>query len=115
MSLDYSVENAIEIKNFINTLKIDKEKRAYNNVNVGKELSALSKKYNRPAPIFFKEIDEKGKENEYAFYDTTMDYIYQEVKKFNFQKGKRKTKDYMPISWVIGGNKSKRRIIYTLQ
>lgn len=84
-------------------LEIDKAKRAYDNVNVGKELSALRKKYNRPAPIFFKEIDEKGKENEYAFYDTTMDYIYQEVKKFNFQKGKRKTKDYMPISWVIGG------------
>ena len=84
-------------------LEIDKAKRAYDNVNVGKELSALRKKYNRPAPIFFKEIDEKGKENEYAFYDTAMDYIYQAVKKFNFQKGKRKTKDYMPISWVIGG------------
>ena len=49
-------------------LEIDKAKRAYDNVNVGKELSALRKKYNRPAPIFFKEIDEKGKENEYEFY-----------------------------------------------
>ena len=65
-------------------LEIDKAKRAYDNVNVGKELSALHKKYNRPAPIFFKEIDEKGKENEYDFYDTAMDYIYQAVKKFNF-------------------------------
>lgn len=82
-------------------LEIDKAKRAYDNVNVGKELSALRKKYNRPAPIFFKEIDEKGKENEYAFYDTTMDYIYQEVKKFNFQKGKKKSVFYMPISWAI--------------
>lgn len=65
-------------------LEIDKVKRAYDNVNVGKELSALRKKYNRPAPVFFKEIDESQRENEYAFYDTTMDYIYQAVKKFNF-------------------------------
>ena len=82
-------------------LEIDKAKRAYDNVNVGKELSALRKKYNRPAPIFFKEIDEKGRENEYAFYDTAMDYIYQAVKKFNFQKGKKKSMFYMPISWAI--------------
>ncbi len=85
-------------------LEIDKAKRAYDNVNVGKELSALRKKYNRPAPIFFKEIDEKGKENEYAFYDTAMDYIYQAVKKFNFVKCKRKRVNYMPISWVVGEN-----------
>ena len=85
-------------------LEIDKAKRAYDNVNVGKELSALRKKYNRPTPIFFKEIDEKGKENEYAFYDTAMDYIYQAVKKFNFVKGKRKRVNYMPISWVVGEN-----------
>ena len=103
------MEKILEIYNdvcklaVLSGLEIDKAKRAYDNVNVGKELSALRKKYNRPAPIFFKEIDEKGKENEYAFYDTAMDYIYQAVKKFNFQKGKRKTKDYMPISWVIGG------------
>lgn len=85
-------------------LEIDKAKRAYDNVNVGKELSALRKKYNRPTPIFFKEIDEKGKDNEYEFYDTAMDYIYQAVKKFNFVKGKRKSINYMPISWVVGEN-----------
>lgn len=85
-------------------LEIDKAKRAYDNVNVGKELSALRKKYNRPVPTFFKEIDEKGKENEYEFYDTAMDYIYQAVKKFNFVKGKRKSINYMPISWVVGEN-----------
>ena len=85
-------------------LEIDKAKRAYDNVNVGKELSVLRKKYNRPAPIFFKEIDEKGKDNEYEFYDTAMDYIYQTVKKFNFLKGKRKRINYMPISWVVGEN-----------
>ena len=81
-------------------LEIDKAKRAYDNVNVGKELSALRKKYNRPAPTFFKEIDEKGKE--YEFYDTAMDYIYQAVKKFNFQKGKKQKVEHMPISWVVG-------------
>jgi hypothetical protein len=102
------MEKVLEIYNdvcklaVLSGLEIDKAKRAYDNVNVGKELSALRKKYNRPAPIFFKEIDEKGKENEYAFYDTAMDYIYQAVKKFNFQKGKRKRINYMPISWVVG-------------
>jgi len=39
-------------------LEIDKVKRAYDNVNVGKEFSDLRKKYNRPVPVFFKEIDE---------------------------------------------------------
>ena len=82
-------------------LEIDKAKRSYDNVNVGKELSALRKKYNRPAPMFFKEIDERDKENEYAFYDTAMDYIYQAVKKFNFQKGKKKRVNYTLISWTI--------------
>lgn len=82
-------------------LEIDKAKRSYDNVNVGKELSALRKKYNRPAPMFFKEIDERHKENEYEFYDTAMDYIYQAVKKFNFQKGKKKRVNYTPISWTI--------------
>ena len=104
------IEKILEIYNdvcklaVLSGLEIDKAKRAYDNVNVGKELSALRKKYNRPAPIFFKEIDEKGKENEYAFYDTAMDYIYQAVRKFNFLKGKRKKINYMPISWVVGEN-----------
>ena len=102
------VEKILDIYNdvcklaVLSGLEIDKAKRAYDNVNVGKELSALHKKYNQPAPTFFKEIDEKGKDNEYEFYDTAMDYIYQAVKKFNFQKGKKKKADYTPISWVIG-------------
>ena len=102
------VETVLDIYNdvcklaVLSGLEIDKAKRAYDNVNVGKELSALRKKYNRPAPTFFKEIDEKGKENEYEFYDTAMDYIYQAVKKFNFQKGKKQKVEHMPISWVVG-------------
>ena len=103
------VEKILEIYNdvcklaVLSGLEIDKAKRAYDNVNVGKELSALRKKYNRPAPFFFKEIDEKQKESEYAFYDTAMDYIYQAVRAFNFQKGKNKKVRYMPISWMVGG------------
>lgn len=103
------VEKILEIYNdvcklaVLSGLEIDKAKRAYDNVNVGKELSALRKKYNRPAPIFFKEIDEKQSESEYAFYDTAMDYIYQAVRAFNFQKGKNKKVRYMPISWMVGG------------
>ena len=101
------VEKIMEIYNdvcklaVLSGLEIDKAKRSYDNVNVGEELSALRKKYNRPAPMFFKEIDERDKENEYEFYDTAMDYIYQTVKKFNFQKGKKKRVNYTPISWTI--------------
>ena len=102
------MEKILEIYNdvcklaVLSGLEIDKAKRTYDNVNVGKELSALHKKYNKPAPVFFKEIDEKQKENEYEFYNTAMDYIYQAIKKFNFQKGKKKKVEYMPISCVLG-------------
>ncbi len=85
-------------------LEIDKAKRAYDNVNVGVELTALRKKYNTPAPIFFQEIDEayRNRERQYAFYNTTMDYIYKAVKAFHFRKGKAKSKDYEPISRIFG-------------
>lgn len=77
-------------------LEIDKAKRAYDNVNVGAELTALRKKYSAPAPKFFREIDEayRNGEKQYAFYNTTMDYIYKAVKAFHFRKGKAKSKDY---------------------
>ncbi|MDE6058781.1 MAG: hypothetical protein K2G44_01925 [Clostridia bacterium] len=85
-------------------LEIDKAKRAYDNVNVGAELTALRKKYNAPAPIFFQEIDEayRNGEKQYTFYNTTMDYIYKAVKLFHFRKGKAKVKDYEPISRIFG-------------
>ncbi|MCI9519250.1 MAG: hypothetical protein HFK08_08390 [Clostridia bacterium] len=85
-------------------LEIDKAKRAYDNVNIGAELTALRKKYNAPAPIFFQEIDEayRSGEKQYAFYNTTMDYIYKAVKAFHFRKGKAKVKDYEPISRTFG-------------
>lgn len=85
-------------------LEIDKAKRTYDNINVGTELNALRKKYNEPAPIFFREIDEPYRtgEKQYAFYNTTMDYVYKTVKAFHFRKGKAKTKDYEPISRIFG-------------
>lgn len=89
----------VHIKKYLKTLLADDKL----NINVGKELSLLRKKYNRPAPVFFKEIDVKQKENQYEFYDTAMDYIYQAVRAFNFQKCKNKKVRYMPISWMVGG------------
>ena len=48
-------------------LEIDKAKRAYDNVNVGKELSALHKKYNRPAPIFLRKSTIREKKTSILF------------------------------------------------
>ncbi len=67
-------------------LEIDKAKRSFENVSVGKELSALRKKYPFPAPKFFAEIDEQRKE--YVFYETAMDYIYKQVSEVHFRKGR---------------------------
>ena len=78
-------------------LEIDKAKRSFENVHVGKVLSSLRKKYKRPAPQFFAEIDEsRGKQ--YAFYHTTMDYLYTLVNKVYFRKGREQYGDYRPIS-----------------
>lgn len=78
-------------------LEIDKAKRAFENVCIGKELSALRKKYKRPAPQFFAEIDER-KDKQYAFYHTAMDYLYTLVKNVHFRKGREQYGDYRPIS-----------------
>ena len=78
-------------------LEIDKAKRTFESVRVGKELSALRKKYARPSPQFFAEIDER-KTKQYAFYHTAMDYLYAQVKKLHFRKGREQYGDYRPIS-----------------
>ena len=54
--------------------------------------------------LFFQEIDEAygSGEKQYAFYNTTMDYIYKAVKAFHFRKGKAKSKEYEPISRIFG-------------
>ena len=85
-------------------LEIDKAKRAYDNVNVGTELNALRKKYNDPAPIFFREIDENAKDKQYAFYNTAMDYIYKLVNKVQFRKGREQFNLTIPISMSLSYN-----------
>lgn len=85
-------------------LEIDKAKRAYDNVNVGSELTALRKKYNVPAPIFFQEIDENANDKQYAFYDTAMDYIYKLISKAKFRKGREQFNLYIPISLALDYN-----------
>lgn len=56
-------------------LEIDKAKRAFEDVRVGRELYALRQKYAQPSPQFFAEVDERRGKN-YAFYHTAMDYLY---------------------------------------
>ena len=78
-------------------LEIDKAKRAFESVRVSRELTALRKKYARPSPQFFAEIDER-KTKQYAFYPTAMDYLYARVKKLHFRKGREQYEVYRPIS-----------------
>lgn len=81
-------------------IEIDKAKRSYDNVNVGKVLTELRKKYDKPNPTFFKEIDKdnKGSKKEYVFYKTAMDYIYELVSKIHFRDGREQYSLYRPIS-----------------
>ena len=85
-------------------LEIDKAKRAYDIVNAGKELIALRKKYDKPSPVFFQEIDESNKENQYIFYDTAMDYVYAIASKIHFRKGREQFCLYRPISEQLAYN-----------
>ena len=78
-------------------LEIDKAKRTFENVHVSKELAALRKKYARPSPQFFAEIAER-KDKQYAFYHTAMDYLYAQVKKLHFRKGREQYEVYRPLS-----------------
>ena len=85
-------------------LEIDKAKRACDVVNVGKELIALRKKYDKQSPVFFQEIDESGKEKQYIFYDTAMDYVYAIASKIHFRKGRERFGLYRPISEQLAYN-----------
>ena len=78
-------------------LEIDKAKRSFENISVSKELTMLRKKYQRPSPNFFAEIDE-SRSKQHAFYHTAMDYLYALVKKVHFRKGREQYGDYRPIS-----------------
>ncbi len=84
-------------------LEIDKAKHTFENIRVSKELTALRKKYARPSPQFFTEIDER-KTKQYAFYHTAMDYLYAQVKKLHFRKGREQYEVYRPISSNLSYN-----------
>ena len=85
-------------------LEIDKAKRACDIVNLGKELIALRKKYDKQSPVFFQEIDESSKEKQYIFYDTAMDYVYAKASKIHFRKGREQFCLYRPISEQLAYN-----------
>ncbi len=78
-------------------LEIDKAKRSFENICVSKELTILRKKYQRPSPNFFAEIDE-SRSKQHAFYHTAMDDLYALVNKVHFRKGREQYGDYLPIS-----------------
>lgn len=70
---------------------------------MSKELVSIRKKYDKPNPKFFAEIDaHKGKK--YAFYHTTMDYLYALVGKLHFRKGREQYELYRPISSELAYN-----------
>lgn len=81
----------------ISGLEIDKAKRSFENISVNKELTVLRKKYKRPSPNFFAEIDE-SRSKQHAFYHTAMDDLYALVNKMHFRKGREQYGDYRPIS-----------------
>ena len=85
-------------------LEIDKAKRSFENVSVGKELTVLRKKYDKPTPKFFAEIDESAKDKQYVFYDTAMDYIYKLVGKVQFRMGREQWSLPIPISMSLDYN-----------
>ena len=84
-------------------IEIDKAKRAYDKVNVLKEISKITKKHSVIAPEFFREIDfDYGvKERQYAFYNAPMEYVYRSVKDIDYRKGKDKEIPYRAISDML--------------
>ena len=84
-------------------IEIDKAKRAYDKVNVSKEISKITKKHSVIAPEFFREIDfDYGvKERQYAFYNAPMEYVYKSVQDIDYRKGKDKEIPYRAISDML--------------
>lgn len=84
-------------------VEIDKAKRAYDKVNVSKEISKITKKHSVIAPEFFKEIyfDYGVKERKYTFYNAPMEYVYKSVQDIDYRKGKDKKKYYRTISDML--------------
>ena len=78
-------------------------KRSFENISVSKELTMLRKKYQRPSPNFFAEVDE-SRSKQHAFYHTAMDDLYALVNKVHFRKGREQYGDYCPISSSLAYN-----------
>lgn len=83
-------------------IEIDKAKRAYDNINVSKELSSIRNKYDKINPDFFKEIDFAPEDSTkgYEKFYTSMDHIYAIADKMRFNAGKRHKTYYMPIAGI---------------
>ena len=84
-------------------IEIDKAKRAYDKVNVSKEISKITKKHSVIAPEFFREIDfdYSVKERQYTFYNAPMEYVYKSVQDIDYRKGKDKEISYRAISDML--------------
>lgn len=84
-------------------IEIDKAKRAYDKVNVSKEIKKIANMHNVISPEFFKEIDFGYgiKERNYIFYNAPMEYVYRSVKDIDYRKGKEKEIEYRAISDML--------------
>lgn len=84
-------------------IEIDKAKRAYDKVNVSKEIKKIANMHNVISPEFFKEIDFGYgiKERNYIFYNAPMEYVYRCVKDIDYRKGKDKEISYRAISDML--------------
>lgn len=95
-------------------IEIDKAKRAYDSVNVSKEINGISKKHSVIAPEFFREIDADydEKERKYTFYKAPMEYVYKSLINIDFRKGKDKQKEYSSILDMIKVPKMQKSTVY---
>lgn len=83
-------------------IEIDKAKRAYDNINVTKELITIRNKYEKINPDFFKEIDFSPEANakEYEHFYTTMDHIYRLADKIKFNVGRNHKTHYTSVAGI---------------
>lgn len=83
-------------------IEIDKAKRAYDNINVTKELIAIRNKYEKINPDFFKEIDFSPEDSakKYEKFYTTMDHIYGLADKMRFNSGKNYKTHYTSVAGI---------------
>lgn len=82
-------------------IEIDKAKRAYDNVNVTKELIAIRNKYEKINPEFFKKIDISTDDaKEYEHFYTTMDHIYRLADKIKFNAGRNHKTHYTSVAGI---------------